>query len=144
MDGQTRLGIRHLHPEEAARREWLGKFYYRPPSGESWCDVLQRVRQLLMQLSMAQLDGERIWVFTHQAVILAFRVAMERIGEQDILDIDATNDLANCSLTRYVDDGRGQWQLTDFGATHAVSRIAAETHEEPADEERGDTDGVAR
>lgn len=144
MDGQTRLGIRHLYPEEAARREWLGKFYYRPPSGESWCDVLQRVRQLLMQLSIARLEGERVWVFTHQAVILAFRVAMEHISEQDILDIDASNDLANCSLTRYVCDEQHQWQLTDFGATDAVSRMATETHEEPADEERGDADGLAR
>jgi broad specificity phosphatase PhoE len=57
LDGVTASGIQHLHPDEAARREWLGKFYYRPPSGESWCDVLHRVRQFLIQLSMAELDG---------------------------------------------------------------------------------------
>ncbi len=60
LDGVTASGIRHLHPDEAARREWLGRFYYRPPSGESWCDVLQRVRQFLIQLSMAQLEGARL------------------------------------------------------------------------------------
>ena len=37
LDGLTGLGIRTRHPDEAERRKKLGKFYYQPPSGESWC-----------------------------------------------------------------------------------------------------------
>ena len=35
-DQLTAAGIRKQYPEEAQRREWIGKFYYRPPGGESW------------------------------------------------------------------------------------------------------------
>ena len=47
FDGLTGAGIRAEFPQEADRRRYLGKFYYRPPSGESWCDVALRVRSLL-------------------------------------------------------------------------------------------------
>lgn len=120
LDGVTASGIRHLHPDEAARREWLGRFYYRPPSGESWCDVLQRVRQFLIQLSMAQLEGERVWVFSHQTVILSFRVAFEGLSEKEVLDIDASTQLANCSMTRYTCGPSGGWSLEAFGDTSGV------------------------
>jgi broad specificity phosphatase PhoE len=47
FDGLTAIGIRARYPEEAHRRARLGKFYYRPPGGESWTDVALRVRSLL-------------------------------------------------------------------------------------------------
>ena len=58
FDGMTGLGIRSAYPEEAKRREKLGKFYYQPPSGESWCDVVLRVRSLLDDLRHGY-DGAR-------------------------------------------------------------------------------------
>src|SRR4051812_40115881 len=47
FDGMTGAGIREEYPDEARRRDLLGKFYYRPPGGESWADVALRVRSLL-------------------------------------------------------------------------------------------------
>jgi broad specificity phosphatase PhoE len=47
LDGFTSYGIEAKFPEEAERRAWLGKFYYRPPGGESWADVAGRVRAVL-------------------------------------------------------------------------------------------------
>ena len=44
FDGMTGQGIKDTYPEEAARRSAMGKFYYRPPGGESWTDVVLRVR----------------------------------------------------------------------------------------------------
>ena len=75
-------------PQEADRRRYLGKFYYRPPSGESWCDVALRVRSLLRDVE-DRYDGERVWVFSHQAVIMSFRLVLEGLGEREILDLDA-------------------------------------------------------
>ncbi len=144
LDGMTASGIRHLHPDEAARREWLGKFYYRPPSGESWCDVLQRVRQFLMQLSMAELDGGCLWVFSHQAVILSFRVAFEGLSEKEVLDIDASTQLANCSMTRYTRGTAGRWSLAAFDDTSGVSQLAPETHEQPTAQRRSGEDDERR
>ena len=43
FDGMTGAGIRDQYPDEAKRRDLLGKFYYRPPGGESWADVALRV-----------------------------------------------------------------------------------------------------
>ena len=60
FDGLTGAGIRAEFPHEADRRRYLGKFYYRPPSGESWCDVALRVRSLLRDLE-DRYDGERVW-----------------------------------------------------------------------------------
>ncbi|MEE3921664.1 histidine phosphatase family protein [Micromonospora sp. BRA006-A] len=50
LDGLTAHGVTRRHPEEAQRRTRLGKFYYRPPGGESWTDVALRLRALLGDL----------------------------------------------------------------------------------------------
>lgn len=39
LDGLTVTGIHHLEPPQAEFRRVLGKFYHRPPGGESWCDA---------------------------------------------------------------------------------------------------------
>ena len=44
LDGLTRRGITAQFPDESERRARLGKFYHRPPGGESWSDVLLRLR----------------------------------------------------------------------------------------------------
>ena len=44
FDGLTTKGIREQYPEEAAHRAKMGKFYHRPPGGESWADVILRLR----------------------------------------------------------------------------------------------------
>ena len=132
FDGMTSQGIRRAHPAESERRQWLGKYYYRPPSGESWCDVVQRVRQFLLNMSMEQLESERVWVFTHQAVILAFRVAFEGLSEKEVLHIDLSTNLANCSITRYERAPDTTWSLTSFGDIGATAPEVPSTHETPA------------
>lgn len=118
LDGLTGLGIRTRHPEEAARRRKLGKFYYQPPSGESWCDVSLRVRSLLHDLRFGY-DGARVWLFTHQAVIMTFRYVLEGLSEQRLLEIDRDEALPNASLTTYRRDG-GLLELVRFADTAAV------------------------
>lgn len=100
LDGLTGRGIRERYPEEAERRDRIGKFYYRPPGGESWTDVLLRVRYLLTDLRQ-QYAGERVAVFSHQAVIMCFRVALEQMAEEEVLRIDREDPLPNCSVTTY-------------------------------------------
>src|ERR1700712_5431270 len=67
FDGMTGAGIREEYPQEAERRDLLGKFYYRPPGGESWADVALRVRSLL-DTAERRLAGERPLAVTHPAV----------------------------------------------------------------------------
>nr|WP_278249546.1 histidine phosphatase family protein [Nocardioides sp. IC4_145] len=129
FDGLTGLGIRSRYPEEAERRDKLGKFYYQPPSGESWAAVAQRVRSLLTDLRHGY-DGERVWLFSHQAVIMTFRYVLEGIEETDLLDLDRRMRIPNASVTTYRRDGR-YLELDSFADTTAVDRIDVDvTHEE--------------
>ena len=130
FDGMTGLGIRSAYPEEAKRREKLGKFYYQPPSGESGCVVVLRVRSLLDDLRHGY-DGARVWLVTHQAVIMSFRYALEELSEEELLDIDRTAPIPNASMTTYRRDG-GRLELVSFADTSAVDETEADvTHEEP-------------
>lgn len=128
MDGLTGVGIRAEYPEESARRKKLGKFYYRPPGGESWTDVALRVRSALNDIR-SEYDGERVWVFSHQAVIMSFRYVVEHLDEESVLRADRDTPLGNCSLTTYERNDAGL-QLVSYADTVAVDRGAADvTHE---------------
>ncbi len=139
LDGMTGLGIREAFPEEAERRSAMGKLYYRPPGGESWTDVALRVRSVLSDIRQ-DYEGQRVWVFTHQAVIMGFRLVLEGLDEQKLLEIDRDVPLANCSLTTYR-DREGALELVSFAATdHLEAAAAPETHEEPHTGTREDRD----
>jgi broad specificity phosphatase PhoE len=118
LDGLTGVGIRSRYPEEAARRKKLGKFYYQPPCGESWCDVALRVRSLLQDLQFGY-DDARVWIFTHQAVIMTFRYVLDGLSERQLLEIDRAEHLPNASITTYHRQG-GTFELVRFADTTAV------------------------
>ena len=131
FDGMTGRGIEDTYPEEAARRSAMGKFYYRPPGGESWTDVVLRVRSVLADVRSEHV-GQRVWVFTHQAVIMAFRFLLESLTEQELLRIDGSTPLGNCSLTVYRPTSDGGLDLVVYGDVGHLEESKAEpTHEEP-------------
>jgi len=105
LDRLTRAGIEQIYPEQAEIRRTVGKFYHRPPGGESWCDVILRLRSTLHTLSL-HYAGCRVLIVTHQVVVLCFRYLLEELDEQRVLDIDREGDVANCSVTHYVNEVR--------------------------------------
>ena len=146
FDGLTGTGIRAAHPDEAERRRKVGKFYYQPPSGESWSDVALRIRSLMADVREA-LDGARVWVFTHQAVIMTFRYVLEGLDEQELLRLETEVPIGNASMTRYR-RGRDGMELVGLADTGAADSAAAVTHEEPQagrgdDMHHGRFDGAA-
>jgi broad specificity phosphatase PhoE len=100
FDGLTRTGIMDRYPDEAARRRRLGKFYYRPPSGESWADLALRVRAFVRDVRTDN-SGERVAVFSHQAVLLVFRYVVESLSEADVLDAARFPPFQNGGVTTY-------------------------------------------
>jgi broad specificity phosphatase PhoE len=131
FDGMTGQGIRDTYPEEASRREAMGKFYYRPPGGESWTDVVLRVRSVLGDVRATH-AGRRVWVFTHQAVIMSFRYVLESLDEHELLEEDGRTPLGNCSLTVYRPSPEGELALVDYGSVdHLEASPAEPTHEDP-------------
>jgi 2,3-bisphosphoglycerate-dependent phosphoglycerate mutase len=127
LDGWTKVGIERQFPDEAARRDWLGKFYYRPPGGESWADVAGRVRQLLTAL-VVDPRHDRVAVFSHQAVIMLFRYVLEDLTEPQVLAIDAHATLANTGVTCYRREDAGL-RLVSFNETTHLQGTAEVTHE---------------
>lgn len=100
LDGLTRKGIVELQPDQARFRDLLGKFYHRPPGGESWVDVIFRLRALLDTISL-HYAGRRVMIVAHQVVVLCLRYVIENLSEEEILAIDAKGDVANCAITEY-------------------------------------------
>jgi broad specificity phosphatase PhoE len=100
LDGLTTGGVANIHPQQAEFRRVLGKFYHRPPGGESWCDVILRLRPVMDTISL-HYAGRRVMIFSHQVVVLCLRYILETLDEAEILAIDAAGDVANCAITEY-------------------------------------------
>ena len=103
LDRLTRAGIEKFHPEQAQFRSSIGKFYHRPPGGESWCDVILRLRSVLDTLSL-HYATRRVLIVTHEVVVMCFRYLIEELDEARILEIDRKGDIVNCGVTEYVFD----------------------------------------
>ncbi len=103
LDRLTRAGIEARFPEQAELRRRLGKFYYRPPGGESWTDVILRLRSILDEVCSEYAD-RRVVVVAHQVNVLCFRYVLERLNEKELLAIDRAADVANCAVTTYLAD----------------------------------------
>jgi broad specificity phosphatase PhoE len=130
FDGMTGAGIREQFPEEAERRDLLGKFYYRPPGGESWADVALRIRSLLATEGL-RFDCERLLIVAHQAVIMVFRYVLEELTEQELLAVDKEKPVANASLTRYERDADGGFRLISFNDVEHIEAEAEDVTREP-------------
>jgi 2,3-bisphosphoglycerate-dependent phosphoglycerate mutase len=116
LDRLTATGIQDRYPAEAERRRYVGKFWYRPPGGESWADVAQRVRAALGDLRLDH-DGERVLLVAHDVPILLARYVIEQLDVGDVLALGGA--VGNCSLTRY-DAGQGGLRLSSFNDTSHI------------------------
>jgi 2,3-bisphosphoglycerate-dependent phosphoglycerate mutase len=96
----TPYGIQVRFPEEAERKERIGKFYYRPPGGESWVDMLLRLRSAYQDLDLDH-PGGRVLVVAHDAVVVLTRYIVERLSERELMQIERAP-IGNCSFTRWV------------------------------------------
>ena len=100
LDRLTVHGIRQKFPELGEQRSHVGKFYFRPPGGESWCDVILRLRSLLEMISREH-EGDRLLIVGHQVIVNCMRYLVECMDEEQILAIDRLGDVPNCGVTSY-------------------------------------------
>jgi len=135
LDLLTAQGVWARLPAEAQRRQRLGKFYYRPPGGESWADVALRLRSLLRELRTDHAGG-RVLLFGHEALVFLLRYLVEGLPEEELLAVARGTTLANCSIS--------SWRLVDgvlrpesFNSTKHLHRHGAtptrqeDVHAEP-------------
>jgi len=125
LDRLTTSGIQERYPAQAEARRLLGKFYHRPPGGESWCDVILRLRSVIDTLTRAY-SQERVLIVCHSVVVLCVRYLLERMTEEDILAIDRAEEVANCSVTSY--------QFDSALGTHGKLALRLFNHVAPLEE----------
>lgn len=133
LDLLTTTGVQNLFPAEAQRRAWLGKFYYRPPGGESWADMALRVRSLLLDLERPDVPP-RLLVVCHDAMILIFRYVCEGMREADLLACANSGSIRNASVTRLRRDEGQQWWCADaVNADEHLQAAGVPVTEHPGD-----------
>ncbi len=120
LDLLTGRGVQARLPDEAARRARLGKFYYRPPGGESWADVLLRLRALLRELRQDHPDG-RVLLVAHEATVLLIRYLAEELDEAELMAVARATTVANCSISSWR-RADGALRPEQFNAVHHLHR----------------------
>ena len=134
LDRLTKVGIEAYHPDQAEFRRLLGKFYHRPPGGESWCDVILRLRSATEMISR-EYCGERVLLVGHSVVVLCMRYLLEHMTEEQILKIDKENEVANCSVTSYYHDAsagpKGSLRLELFNFVAPLEEAGAKVTSKP-------------
>jgi probable phosphoglycerate mutase len=111
LDLHTSHGVEQLWPDEQRRKERLGKWYYRPPGGESWADVVLRLRSLMRELS-EDYPGKRVLLVAHEMTVFALRYLLEGLSEADLLRAAAGSAIANGSVTGWDRDQHDRFSLT--------------------------------
>ena len=105
LDRLTTHGISQRYPDLYQQRQHVGKFYFRPPGGESWCDVILRLRSVIDTITR-DYARQRVLIVGHQVTVNCFRYLLERLDEATILAYDRSADMPNCSVTSYRFDPR--------------------------------------
>jgi 2,3-bisphosphoglycerate-dependent phosphoglycerate mutase len=126
FDRLTTAGIRSKFPELAEHRALLGKFYHRAPGGESWADVILRLRGALDTISLHHAD-RRVLIVCHQVVVLCLRYILEEMDEAQILAIDREGEVVNCGVCEY--------EFEPDDAKHCVPRLTRYNFAAPLIEE---------
>lgn len=122
LDLLTTHGVARRHPDEAERRRHLGKYYHRPPGGESWADVALRLRSFLRDV--LDRPGPAALVVAHDAVVMILLSLLLPMPERELLEFAASHTVLNASVTHVVRDPSG-WRVETFSAVEHLQRDGA-------------------
>lgn len=132
LDLLTRAGVQARFPTELARRRHLGKFYHRPPGGESWADVALRLRSFFRDFSDAA--GDRAFVVVHDAIVMVSLYVLLGQTESALLEFAQANVVGNASVT-HLELVDGRYRLVEFGMVEHLRVEGAPVTLHPGDED---------
>ena len=134
FDGLTPIGIEQRFPAEAAHRAKLGKFYHRAPGGESWADVILRLRSAMNTINL-QYAGKRVLVIGHQVVVMCMRYILEEMTEEELMVLNRQGELLNCGISAFdfetLDSRFGQPKLALWNLAAPMEQAGAEQTSAP-------------
>lgn len=114
----------HLDRYEAAyqlfelQRTIMGRFYCRPPSGESWADVCIRTHQFLGILFRPDYASKRVLLVTHGVTQQSFRYHLEYPTEEELVEEYQRDRNRNCGVGAYTHAPGDGWTLLFWNKTY--------------------------
>jgi broad specificity phosphatase PhoE len=107
--GFTAEAVRKYHPEEYNKREQLGRYWYRPPNGENYEDVKQRIRSFMDWFAQTH-NSEDALVVTHQ---VPYKMIYADIAGLSDKDVEQLKPVPNCSVQLVELNGNG-FTIADY------------------------------
>lgn len=104
FDKLSIAGIQKLYPKEWAERERVGKFFHRPPGGESWLDVIERTWEFMDDV--LTFNHESVVVIGHDIPILAAIYIANDLTPDEIMRYHKETPVLNGSITTITYEGR--------------------------------------
>jgi len=124
----TEAALRRKYPEDIARREHVGHYYFRPPCGENFPDVQLRVRSVLAE-ALPAAAGRHLLLVAHDAVVLMLRMILDPLDEAGFLDLWARHGaVGNCAVTRWDADPAAQTPRLRLTQANDAGHLAADRH----------------
>jgi 2,3-bisphosphoglycerate-dependent phosphoglycerate mutase len=108
----TLAAIADRFPDEPGRLREAGEYRYRPPGGETFGDIAERLASFLADLNRDH-AGERVVVVAHDAVVLMMRYVIEGLDWDDVAAVAAAGGVRNASVTRF-DGSSGRLVLDEY------------------------------
>jgi 2,3-bisphosphoglycerate-dependent phosphoglycerate mutase len=96
----TRAAIAQRYPDEPGRLRAAGEYRYRPPNGETFGDIAERLSAFLDDLNRGH-AGRRVVVVAHDAIVLMMRYVIEGLDFDGAAAVAATGPVRNASITRF-------------------------------------------
>ncbi|SNQ49731.1 Phosphoglycerate mutase [Frankia canadensis] len=120
----TQRAIETLFPAELSRWRSTGTWLYRPPGGENFPDMADRLGSLLADLH-AEHAGRRVLVVAHDAVVVVLRQLVEGLSWADLDRISAAGGVRNAGITRFARDG-DRLALAEFNSVSHLAGVRAD------------------
>jgi probable phosphoglycerate mutase len=96
----TRAAIEQRFPAETGRARHVDPYLYRPPGGETFGDITERLSAFLADLHHDH-PGEHVIVVAHDVVVLLIRAVVEGLDWRGVAAVEATGHVRNASITRF-------------------------------------------
>lgn len=110
----TRAAIAQRFPDEPGRLEQSGVYGYRPPNGEAFNDIADRLTAFLADLNRDH-AGRRVVVVAHDAVVLMMRYVIEGLDWAALAAVEEQGRVLNASITRF-DGSSGRLVLDSYNS----------------------------
>lgn len=121
----TYRGVQELYPDEYAIFQALGPLRYRPPGGENYNDLFERVENFCDEEALVSFEGNQL-VVTSSAVMLAFRRLYAGLKDAELVEMYENMHIGNGDFDVYeFDEQLGTWKLKYIYACKFAGRPQA-------------------